>query len=242
MVQQYRNPYEHAANVERLSQENQEAFAPETADEAENPESEQSQAETRTIDIEDQDQSQTAVKDAESQEEAPSQADDVVQAFEGDANYTGPLFGGSEQEAVEALKAEIDNLRLRQAAEMENFKKRLAREHQEQLQYAAEKVLGDLLPTLDNLELAMQYGNTSEACKDLLQGVSMTHKLLLDAVQKHGLLPVGEVGEAFDPAIHEAVGFDPSSELEAGKVARVLQRGYKLGTRLLRPARVMITQ
>ena len=243
MVQQYRNPYERAANAERLHQED---FAPDAVDEAEYSESEGKAADKRTIEIEEQDQSEEAAKDSETgengQEEPATQDEDVAQAFEGDANYTGPLFGGSAHEEVEALKAEIDNLRLRQAAEMENFKKRLAREHQEQMQYAAEKVLGDLLPTLDNLELAMQYGNTSEACKDLLQGVSMTHKLLLDAVQKHGLLPVGEVGEAFDPAIHEAVGFDPQSELEAGKVARVLQRGYKLGSRLLRPARVMITQ
>ena len=136
----------------------------------------------------------------------------------------------------------MDDLKLRQAADMENFKKRLAREHQEQLQYAAEKVLGDLLPTLDNLELALQYGNTNEVCKDLLQGVSMTHKLLLDAVKKHGLSPVGELGEAFDPAIHEAVGFEQESEYPKGAVARVLQHGYKLGNRLLRPARVMIVQ
>ncbi|MBR3665134.1 MAG: nucleotide exchange factor GrpE [Desulfovibrio sp.] len=242
MVQQYRNPYVRAANAERLRQDNPEEIAPEA--ETEKPESEANSAENRTIEIEDQDQPETAADagSAEPAQEEPSPAEDVAQSFEGDANYMGPLFGGAVQEEVDALKAEIENLRLRQAAEMENFKKRLAREHQEQLQYAAEKVLGDLLPTLDNLELAMQYGNTSDACKDLLQGVSMTHKLLLDAVQKHGLLPVGEVGETFDPSIHEAVGFDPQSELEAGKVARVLQRGYKLGSRLLRPARVMITQ
>ncbi|MBR4741576.1 MAG: nucleotide exchange factor GrpE [Desulfovibrio sp.] len=143
---------------------------------------------------------------------------------------------------VAAIKAEMEDLRLRQAAEMENFKKRLQREQQEQMQYASEKVLGDLLPTLDNLEYALQYSNVAEACKDMLQGVAMTHKLLLDAVQKHGLVPVGEVGEQFDPQIHEAVGFDPQSELEKGSVAKVLQRGYKLGQRLLRPARVMIVQ
>ena len=144
---------------------------------------------------------------------------------------------------VEAIKKEMADLKLRQAAEMENYKKRLAREHLDQLQYAAEKVLADLLPTLDNLELAMQYGNKSDNCKDLLQGVAMTHKLLLDAVQKHGLLPIGVEGEPFDPAIHEAVGFAPeSSEHPSGSVAQVLQRGYKLGNRLLRAAKVMIVQ
>ena len=143
-------------------------------------------------------------------------------------------------EELEAMRKTISDLKLRQAADMENFKKRLQREHQEQLQYAAEKVLSDLLPTLDNLELAMQYGNASEVCKDVLQGVAMTHKLLMEAVKKHGLVPVGEVGEAFNPAIHEAVGFDQESEAEKQTVTRVLQRGYMLGNRLLRAARVMI--
>ena len=174
-------------------------------------------------------------------EESPKE-----ESIEGDVQYTGPLFGGAaaqaESEELAALKAEMDAMRLRQAAEMDNFKKRLAREHQEQMLYASEKVLSDLLPTLDNLELALQYGNTNEVCKDILTGVSMTHKLLLDCVQKHGLIPVGAVGEVFDPAIHEAVGFDPQSDQEKGCVARVLQRGYKLGNRLLRAARVMISQ
>ena len=143
---------------------------------------------------------------------------------------------------VARLKAEMDDARLRQAAEMENYKKRLAREHQEQLRFAAEKVLGDLLPTLDNLELALQYGSKDEACKDMLQGVAMTHKLLLDAVTKHGLTPVGETGDPFNPEFHEAVGFDGNAQLEPNHVARVLQRGYKLGDRLLRPAKVMISQ
>ena len=147
-----------------------------------------------------------------------------------------------ESSEIEALRKEMADLKLRQAADMENYKKRLAREHLEQLQYSAEKVLSDLLPTLDNLELALQYGNKSEECKDLLQGVAMTHKLLLDAVQKHGLTQVGVLGEPFDPAIHEAVGFEPESEYPQGAVARVLQHGYKLGKRLLRAARVMVAQ
>lgn len=149
----------------------------------------------------------------------------------------------AEQSQVEArIKAEVEELRLRSAAEMDNFKKRLTREHQEQMRYAAEKVLSDLLPTLDNLDLALQYGSKHEACKDMLQGVAMTRKLLLEAVTKHGLTPLGEEGEEFSPEVHEAVGFEARPDLAPGVVARVLQRGYKLGDRLLRPAKVMINQ
>ena len=68
----------------------------------------------------------------------------------------------------------------------------------------------------------------------------MTRKLLLEAVAGHGLVPVGEEGEEFDPAIHEAVGFDARPEFAPNSVARLLQRGYKLGGRLLRPAKVMV--
>ncbi|MBO4301222.1 MAG: nucleotide exchange factor GrpE [Desulfovibrio sp.] len=142
----------------------------------------------------------------------------------------------------ELCNAKIADMRLRTAAEMENFKKRLAREHEEQMHYAAEKVLSDLLPTLDNLDLALQYGSKNDACKDLLQGVAMTQKLLLDAVAKHGLKPVGKEGDEFDPNVHEAVGFEEKPDYAPNSVARVLQHGYKLGERLLRPAKVMVRQ
>ncbi|MBO4368739.1 MAG: nucleotide exchange factor GrpE [Desulfovibrio sp.] len=252
MSHHYRNPYEREARAQQAAHEAaQREKEQKTKEEGFGNAFDEEESIPVHIDtapeepaVHEDDAVQAEVKGAE--EERDPSLEEPLDAFQGEANYEGPLFSSAEAKAahqeVEALKAELENLRLRQAAEMENFKKRLAREHQEQLQYAAGTVLSDLLPTLDNLELAMQYGTTSDVCKDLLQGVSMTHKLLLDAVQKHGLVPVGEVGEPFDPQIHEAVGFDPNTELEAGKVARVLQKGYKLGNRLVRAARVMISQ
>lgn len=141
---------------------------------------------------------------------------------------------------VEELQKELQEERLRMAAEMDNFKKRLAREHQEQMRYAAEKVLSDLLPALDNLDLAIQYGSDHEACANMMQGIEMTRKLLLDAVSKNGLMAVGENGEVFDPAMHEAIGVEADPDLEKGAVSKVLQRGYKLNDRILRPAKVMV--
>ncbi len=131
---------------------------------------------------------------------------------------------------------------LRSLAEMENFKKRLRREHEEQLTYAAEKVLADLLPTLDNLDLALQYGSKHEACKDMLMGVEMTRKLLLDAVKLHGLEAVGSQGEAFNPEWHEGLSFEERQDMEEGLVSTLLQHGYKLKGRLLRPAKVCISK
>lgn len=167
---------------------------------------------------------------------------DVVEPGVDAESAPQPEPQGEENEAVARCKAEMEELRLRTAAEMENFKKRLTREHQEQMRFAAEKVLGDLLPSLDNLDLALQYGSQHEACKDMLQGVAMTRKLLLDALDKNGLKALGEVGDEFNPEVHEAVGFEPNSDLAPGSVTRVMQRGYKLNDRLLRAAKVMINQ
>lgn len=167
---------------------------------------------------------------------------DFVQESETALTDSAASAESAAESAEVRCRAELAEMRLRTAAEMDNFKKRLTREHEEQMRYAAEKVLGDLLPTLDNLDLALRYGSKSEACKDMLQGVAMTHKLLLDAVEKHGLRPVGEEGEEFDPNVHEAVGFEDRPDFAPNSVARVLQRGFTLGDRLLRPAKVMVKQ
>lgn len=141
---------------------------------------------------------------------------------------------------AEQAKAEIADMRLRMAADMDNFRKRLTREHQEQIRYASERVLSDLLPALDNLDLAIQYGSTHEACKDMMQGIEMTRKQLQDAVAKSGLVSLGEAGEEFDPAKHEAIGVEANPDVPPGAVSKVLQRGYRLHDRLLRPAKVMV--
>jgi molecular chaperone GrpE len=139
------------------------------------------------------------------------------------------------------VTAEAEEIRLRALAEMENFKKRLQREKEEQVRYATENVLADLLPTLDNFDLALQYGSQVEACKDFVTGVEMTRKLLLDAVKNYGLEQIGLCGEEFDPEKHEAMGQEASSEFPAGHVIQVMNKGYKLKERLLRPAKVIIS-
>lgn len=140
------------------------------------------------------------------------------------------------------VKKEADEARLRALAEVENTKKRLAREREEQVRYAAEKVLTDIIPSLDNLDLALQHSGSEPACKNLVVGVQMTRKLLMEALAKSGLQPVGEVGEEFDPAIHDAVGTVHVPDMPNGHVCSMLSSGYKLNDRLLRPARVMVSK
>jgi len=135
---------------------------------------------------------------------------------------------------------EANAVKLRALAEMDNFKKRVQREKEEQARYAAEKVLGDLLPTLDNLDLAIQYGSQAAECQNMMIGVEMTRTMLLDALKKHGLVPVGEAGQEFDPNDHEAVGQEASDSVAPGHIVRVMQKGYRLNEHLLRPARVIV--
>ncbi len=139
-------------------------------------------------------------------------------------------------------KEQADNERLRTLAEMDNFKKRLHREQEDFRKYAAENVLADLLPILDNLDLALQHGAKIEACKDVVLGVDMTRKMFLETLRNHGLVPVGEPGQEFDPNNHEAVGEDPRNDMEPGRVAAMMQKGYRLNERLLRPAKVIVSK
>ena len=140
------------------------------------------------------------------------------------------------------IQAEAEDVRLRAMAELENVKKRLKREQEESVRFAAERVLSDLLPSLDTLDRAIACGNEHETCKDLTQGVEMTRKLLLDALKAHGLETHGAHGEPFNPELHEAVGFDSRDDLDEGAVSVIVQRGYLLKDRLLRPAKVLVNK
>lgn len=141
--------------------------------------------------------------------------------------------------AAEALLAEAQNERLRALAELDNARKRLTREKDEAVKYAAEAVLADLLPVIDNLELAINHGQNVPGCKDVLLGVEMTRRIFLETLAKHGLEAVAPAaGEAFNPESHEAIGFAPGAA--PGSVAQLAQTGYRLKGRLVRPAKVLV--
>lgn len=141
-----------------------------------------------------------------------------------------------------SMHKEAEEARLRAMAEIDNAKKRMGREREEQTRFAAQSILSDIIPSLDNLDLALQHAGNNEACTGFVSGVEMTRNLLLDALKKHGLTAVGAVGEKFDPALHEAVGMTDVPEVPHGYVCNLLSRGYTLRDRLLRPARVMVCQ
>jgi len=139
---------------------------------------------------------------------------------------------------------EAEGIRLRALADSENVKKRLLRETEEMKKYAGESILADLLPVLDNLDLALAHTDgLDDGCKNFVIGVDMTRKLFLDAVKGHGLEAVeAERGGEFNPEIHEAVGTVEDGDLDHNRIAQITQRGYILKGRLIRPAKVMVSK
>ncbi len=146
-------------------------------------------------------------------------------------------------EELATARAEADESRdkmLRMAAELENFKKRTAREKETSLRYAEENILKELLPTLDNLEMAVQQGQGGENGNALLEGVEMTIKGLRTCLEKFGLQAIESVGQVFDPNFHEALAMEASEEFENNTVLKEFQKGYMYKERLLRAAKVIV--
>lgn len=168
-----------------------------------------------------------ALKNAGREEEAREQ-----HPAEGEAPQQDPAFCPH--------CAESDKARLLALAELENARKRMAREKEGFIKYAGEAVIADILPALDNLDLALAYAPEGKECRNFVIGVDMTRKLLLDALARHGLEQVGQLGEPFDPALHEAMSMEPHAGYADGQVCGLLGKGYKLKDRLLRPAKVTV--
>ena len=139
---------------------------------------------------------------------------------------------------MEELKK--DNLRV--LADSENFKKRLLREKEEYFKFATSAILEEIIPVMDNLDLALAHGRQADACKDLVTGVEMTMNIFLDTMKKHGLEQIGAVDVPFDPARHEALGQVERDDVDENTVCQMLQKGYMLKDRLLRPAKVMVSR
>ena len=127
----------------------------------------------------------------------------------------------------------------RVAAEFDNYRKRVARDQQSLAARAHERLVKELLPVLDDLERALQAAEEHEEAK-LEDGVRLVHRELQEALAKEGLQEI-ETNAHFDPHVHEALLSQPS-EQDDGAILEVLQKGYRLGDRVLRPARVVISQ
>ena len=142
-----------------------------------------------------------------------------------------------EEQQAEEQQPEQDDRLLRLAADFENYKKRAARERQEYVQLANERLIAELIPILDDLERALSAAEQHEEAQ-LEEGVRLVHRSLAGLLERHGVKPIETDGQ-FDPHVHEALLSQPS-EAEEGSVIDVVQKGYKLGDRVVRPARVVV--
>ena len=153
------------------------------------------------------------------------------------------------QELEEQLKAQIEenskkeqDLLLRTRAEIDNMRRRSEQDVEKAHKFALEKFSKDILNTIDNLERALSTpaNKEDESIKALFNGVELTLKELLSTVARFGVEPVGAVGDTFNPDLHQAISMQPAEGFESNQITTVLQKGYTLNGRVIRPAMVMV--
>ena len=146
-----------------------------------------------------------------------------------------------EAQLAETAKKEQDLL-LRTRAEIDNIRRRTEQDVEKAHKFALEKFAKDILNTIDNLEraLATPANMEDESVKALFNGVELTLKELLATVARFGVEPVGVVGEIFNPDLHQAISMQPTDGFESNQITTVLQKGYLLNGRVIRPAMVMV--
>jgi molecular chaperone GrpE len=141
---------------------------------------------------------------------------------------------------LEAERDEYLDLLQRVQADFENYRKRAAREQERLVAHAHERLVRELLPVLDDLERALEAAERHEEAQ-LVEGVKLVEKALRGALAKEGLREI-PTNDAFDPHVHEAVLAKPGDGAERGSVLEVVQRGYSLGDKVVRPARVIVAE
>ncbi len=175
--------------------------------------------------------------------------EDLVGASGTDMNGSAEAIGEalselSLDEQLEATRAERDdNLGKwqRSLADLENYRRRVQREMDESRTYQALPLARDLLPGLDNLQRAILAAESNEAAADLVAGVKMVVEQVIGVLARYGVEPIPAIGEAFDPEVHEAIQQLPSDEHEPMTVLQEVEQGFRLGDRVVRPAKVIVS-
>lgn len=137
--------------------------------------------------------------------------------------------------------AQWKDMAYRNAAELDNFRKRAAREAQETRAYANADLLRSILPVLDNFEMGLEAARAESETSMIFMGMSMVQRQLTDFLRDMGVLEVEALGREFDPNLHDAVAQEASADVPEGTVLRVTRRGFKLKDRLLRAASVVVS-
>ncbi|MDX1518225.1 MAG: nucleotide exchange factor GrpE [Woeseiaceae bacterium] len=178
---------------------------------------------------------------AERPDDTEAEANGPAAPADGDTGSGGSEDPAAQLAAAEAKAAEHWDRYLRAAAELENVRKRAARDVDKARKFALESFSRDLLAVKDSLEMGLQAADNADA-EALLAGKAATLKLLATTLERFGVEEIDPVGEPFDPERHEAMTMQPSDTAEPGSVLSVVQKGYLLNGRLLRPAMVVVAE
>ena len=173
-----------------------------------------------------------AEAEAEANEESGETAEGAAEA------ESGKECGEESKEEVrEEGKEEDNDLRyLRLMADFQNYKRRVEKEKKDLYAYANENIMSDLLTVMDNFERALEH----DADENFKEGIEMIFKQLQDALEKSGLAEIPALGEDFDPNVHNAVMAEETEDYESGKVSGVMQKGYTLNGKVIRPSMVKV--
>lgn len=189
-------------------------------------------------------------EDADSGAESSSAAGEAgtqagTAAEDNGAEDRGGNDGSDPEQALAEAQAELGRHKeamLRMQAEMENLRKRLQRDLEKSRKLALERFMKDLLQVRDSLERGLDMADETATAQSLREGQELTLKMLTKVMQDYDLAIIDPAGEPFDPELHEAVTVQPSAELDEGTVMEVLQKGFKLHDRLVRPAMVVVSR
>ena len=197
-------------------------------------------------------QTQNPEQEVELNEEVAQMEADVEAAVEAAEQHEADQEQSPEAEIamlyaeLEAAKQNIADQKdsvVRAAADVDNIRRRAAQDVEKAHKFALEKFANELLPVIDNLERAIEFSDKeNETLKPLLEGIDMTVKSFNDAVAKFGVEIVNPQGEQFNPEFHQAMSIQPSNDVSPNTVLAVMQKGYTLNGRLLRPAMVMVSK
>ncbi|WP_018234071.1 nucleotide exchange factor GrpE [Thioalkalivibrio thiocyanodenitrificans] len=171
---------------------------------------------------------------------------------DGEAPEATPVEGAGPESDPAAVLGQLEEARakaeenwdklLRVQAEMENLRKRTARDLENARKYALEKFAGELLAVRDSLEMGLDAARGETDVEKIREGTELTLKMLAQVMEKFGVEPVDPQGERFDPDRHQAMSMQENAELEPNTVMTVMQKGYLLNDRLLRPAMVIVSK
>jgi molecular chaperone GrpE len=170
--------------------------------------------------------------------------DDAAQVLRDAALLEHPTYIELQKklDEAEAKATESWDRLLRQQAEMDNMQRRVERDVANAHKYALEKFVPELLPVIDSMERSLQISSDEHSVNAVLEGISLTLKLFYGTIEKFGVVQINPEGEVFNPELHQAVSVLEEQGIKSGIVLNVLQKGYSLNGRLIRPALVVVSK